>query len=108
MLGEHIQTTLRRIGPFDQPLSGKLCCHAAENTFSRCSGKKIHNTCPSGIVPGPSQTLHGSRDGAGTADLQYLIDFAHINPKFHGGGCTQKPEPAFAQCLFCLCPLLFG
>ena len=108
VLGQHIQAFLRRVQMLHPALPGQLGRHATGHTFCRRPGKQIHHTDPAGIVSGPAQPLHGTRNGAGTAHLQYLVNLPHIDSQFHGGSGTQQPEPPFPQGHLCLRPLLLG
>ena len=106
MLGKNIQTAGGRLHPFDSSFSGQLRRHAAGHAFRRRSGKENHLADPAGIVSRPAKPLHGSGNGTGTAHLQHLVDLPHINAQLHGGGGTEKPQPAGAQILLHLLPLL--
>ena len=108
MLGQNIQTALRRIGFFHKAFFGHLGCHTAEHALGRRTGEKVHDAGKTRVVSGPAQTLHGAGDGTGAAHLQHLFNLTDIDAEFHGGGGAQEPQPAFAQGQFRLGALFFG
>ena len=100
MLCQYIQAHAGRAGLLDASLSGSLGSHAAVQGFRGSTGVHIHDTDPPRIVPGAAKALHGTGYGAGTANLQYLVNVTHVNAQLHGGGSAEQAQISPAQGIF--------